>query len=162
MRRSGIVVCALAATLAGSTPAVASSSPVYPEMHFEPAVTLRDSRGKIVGYRLCAKGDASFLYVFGAWDYRMDGTRATASGSPGPVIAQRDSTSGWPTYSGCLTATRLGYQTGHVHATFSYNGVGGNVPYTIEHTFTWCEGCPNPTLGLGLSVEDLQVEVDPL
>jgi hypothetical protein len=164
IRRTLLSACALVAMLAGLTPASASPSPVYPEMHFKPVTTLKDSRGRVIGYHVCAEGDASFLYVFGAWDFRIDGTRTGVNGTVGPVVDEETGKSGSPYFDPCLDVMRLGYQTGHAHATFSYNGVGGDVPYTIEHTFTWCEGCPNPSLLLldSPDLEDVQTEVAPL
>lgn len=162
MFRSRVLLSLAIAGLAGfGSPATAGASPVIPEMDFDPVVTIRDARGKPLGYKLCARGDASFLYVFGAWDFRIDGSRASLTGAAGPVVTERDSEAGTESYGGCLTAYRLGYVTGHVHATFSYNGVGGNVPHTIEHTFTWCDGCPAPTLPVDLD-EGVESEVDPV
>lgn len=166
IRRSVLIAAtAILGALATAMPAnatgpVGSPSPVYPYMKFKPVTTVKDSRGKITAYELCAEGDATFLYVFGAWDFRIDGTRATTGGAAGPVVDEHDSRSGWPLYGNCLTVARLGYTVGHAHATFSYDGVGGDLPYTIEHTFTWCEGCPNPQIAI--DVEDVQTEVSPL
>jgi hypothetical protein len=156
--RTTFLAMALAAAVAA--PAGAAPQPVYPEMHFEPVEVIRDSRGRITAYQLCAAGDATFLYVFGAWDYRVDGTRSGTAGAVGPAITERHGDSGDPQYRHCHTVARLGYANGSAHATFSYNGVGGNAPYTIERTFAWCEGCPAPEL-LNLA-EGVDVEVDPL
>src|SRR3954462_2886864 len=96
---------------------IAGPSPIFPEMYFDQATVLKDSAGRIIGYQLCAHGNASFLYVSGAWDYRMDGTRTALDGRTGPPVEEHDGLTASPYYDHCLNVLRLGYQTGHVDAT---------------------------------------------